>query len=173
MVIEVSYQTTSDSKRGHSRNDQSKYFEVDVIPTREAVVRREGSILMNVLSRSSLATKMWILCVGLATWFSDFRVPSAADGSEPSAARRGRQTGFDVNACHSTSVEYSAPFSSSSAKATSDGTISFRTFAIQKCFFNIRVTWHIDCAYSVSTTTKGGEPNEKHKITISCSDPSR
>jgi hypothetical protein len=40
MVIEVSYQTTSDSKRGHSRNDQSKYFEVDVIPTREAVVRR-------------------------------------------------------------------------------------------------------------------------------------
>jgi hypothetical protein len=38
MVIEVIYQATSDSKRGHLR--QSKYFEVDAIPTREAVVRR-------------------------------------------------------------------------------------------------------------------------------------
>src|SRR6266550_5019896 len=43
------------------------------------------------------------------------------------------------------------------------GTISFRTFAIHKCFLNIRVSWHIDCAYSFSTNTKGGDEMKNTK----------
>ncbi len=92
-------------------------------------------------------------------------------GIEPSPPRRHR---FDVNACLSTPVEHAARFFiTANCDPPCGGTLSLRTFAIHKCFFHSKGAWHIDCAYSVSTRTEGGESNEKYKITFSRSDSSR
>jgi hypothetical protein len=40
MVIEVSYQEVDDAKDVHSRFKQTKYFEADDVPSREAVAQR-------------------------------------------------------------------------------------------------------------------------------------
>jgi hypothetical protein len=57
---------------------------------------------------------------------------------------------FDVNACHSTPVEHAARFFiTANCDPPCGGPLSFRTFAIHKCFFNSKGAWHIDCAYSV------------------------
>ena len=40
MVIEVSYQEADDAKDAHSHFKQTKYFEADDMPSREAVTRR-------------------------------------------------------------------------------------------------------------------------------------
>lgn len=43
MVIEVSYQEVDDAKDTHSHFKQTKYFEADAMPSREAVARRLGT----------------------------------------------------------------------------------------------------------------------------------
>jgi len=40
MVVEVSYQEVGDAKDRHSYFTQTKYFEADDMPSRDAVVRR-------------------------------------------------------------------------------------------------------------------------------------
>ncbi len=40
MVVEVSYQEVDDAKDVHSHFKQTKYFEADDMPSREAVARR-------------------------------------------------------------------------------------------------------------------------------------
>src|SRR5213593_3521859 len=77
---------------------------------------------------------------------------------------------FDVNACHSTPVEHAARFFYHHQLRSA---LSFRTFAIHKCFFSAKVLG-ISIALTVfSTRTKGGESNEKRKITFSRPDSSR